>query len=94
MRISVLVALAGFGVAITPAAAAAQQAQHQQHQHPAPPPGKESPAPANPMRDMMADPARHQQMMERMTQCRDMMSMMVEHMRHAPADPAPARPPR
>ena len=91
MRISVLVALAGFGVGIIPSVATAQQAPHQ---HPVAPPGKESPAPANPMRDMMADPARHQQMMERMTQCRDMMSMMVEHMRHAPADPAPARPPR
>jgi hypothetical protein len=94
MRISVLIALAGFGVAITPAAATAQQGQHQQHQPPAAPPGKESPAPANPMRDMMADPARHQQMMERMTQCRDMMSMMIEYMRHAPANPAPAPPPR
>ena len=34
------------------------------------------------MHKMMADPAKHQEMMERMAQCRDMMSMMMDHMKH------------
>jgi len=34
------------------------------------------------MHTMMADPAKRQQMMDHMAQCRDMMSMMMEHMKH------------
>lgn len=31
---------------------------------------------------MMSDPAKHEEMMKKMAQCRDMMSMMMEHMKH------------
>jgi hypothetical protein len=34
------------------------------------------------MHKMMADPAKRQEMMDHMAQCRDMMSMMMEHMKH------------
>jgi hypothetical protein len=34
------------------------------------------------MHKMMADPAKRQEMMARMAQCRDMMSTMMEHMKH------------
>jgi hypothetical protein len=37
----------------------------------------------NGMDSMTADLAMHQQMMERMGQCRDMMSMMMDHMKHS-----------
>jgi hypothetical protein len=70
------------GVAISAfAAQAAQPTQRMQHEHQpsaqAPPAEK-----MDQMHKMMADPAKHQQMMERMGQCRDIMSMMMEHMKH------------
>lgn len=34
------------------------------------------------MKMMMNDPAHRQAMMEQMGKCRDMMSMMMEHMQH------------
>ena len=73
----------GFAFGIAVAAVAAQAAQPAQHEHPTAP--STQPAPAETtgqMHKMMSDPAKHQQMMERMSQCRDMMSMMMEHMKH------------
>jgi uncharacterized protein with PhoU and TrkA domain len=46
------------------------------------------------MHKMMSDPAKRQQMMERMAQCRDMMSMMMEHMKHAGMKSDPSAPPK
>ena len=72
----------GFAVGLAVAAAGAQAAvQVTQHEHPSPSPQKPA---ANAMKGdaMMADPAKHQKMMERMGQCCDMMSMMMEHMKH------------
>jgi hypothetical protein len=34
------------------------------------------------MHMMMADPAKHKQMMDQMAQCQNMMSMMMDHMKH------------
>ena len=69
----------GFAAGLAIAAAAAQAAQHNQH-----PPAATQPQPAQKgsmdHSQMMADPAMRQQMMERMGQCRDTMSRMIEHM--------------
>lgn len=73
----------GFAVGIAFATVAAQAAQPSQHEHQTAPSAQTAPAPTrDQMHEMMADPAKHQQMMEQMAQCRDMMSMMMEHMKH------------
>lgn len=73
----------GFAFGIIFAAAAAQAAQPAQHEHRMAPSTQTAPVGSmDQMHKMMTDPARHQQMMEQMAQCRDMMSMMVEHMKH------------
>lgn len=82
-------AIIGFAAGMAVAAASAQAAvQATQHEHPTPP-AQKPPADAtkgmegmNDMHAMMADPAMRQKMMADMTQCRDMMSMMMEHMKH------------
>lgn len=72
------------GSAIIAAAAAAQPTQPVQHQHQTPSSSPSATAHTmENMHKMMADPAKHQRMMERMAQCRDMMSMMMEHMKDA-----------
>ena len=78
----------GFAVGLAVAAAGAQAAVQATHEHPAP--AAQQPARATPqakdtndMEAMMADPAMRQKMMANMAQCRDMMSMMMEHMGHA-----------
>ena len=80
----------GFALGLAVAAAGAQAAvQAAQHEHPTPSaqhPGPGSPQSMEGMKDidaMMADPAMRQKMMANMAQCRDMMSMMMEHMNHA-----------
>ena len=78
MKTSVKSAAVGFAVGLALAAAPAQAAQHKQHAQP--PASSAQVASAKPM--MMGDPAKHQQMMEQMGQCRDMMSKMMEHMEH------------
>lgn len=73
-------AVVGFAVGLALAGAAAQAAQHEQHAQPPAPSAQVAPVvPAKPM--MMGDPAKHQQMMEQMGHCRDMMSKMMEHMK-------------
>jgi hypothetical protein len=73
----------GFALGIALAAVAAKAAQPAQHEHQMAPSAQGAPAHGmDQMHQMMADPAKHQQMMEQMAQCRDMMSMMVEHMKH------------
>ena len=69
----------GFAAGLAIAAVAAQAAQHDQH---SPAATQQQPAQKASMDHsrMMADPAMRQQMMERMRQCRDTMSHMVEHM--------------
>lgn len=69
----------GFAAGLAIAAVAAQAAQHSQH---SPAATQQQPAQkgSTDHRQMMADPAMHQQMMERMRQCRDTMSHMIEHM--------------
>ena len=69
----------GFAAGLAVAAMAAQAAQHDQHSPPAAP---QQPAQNGSMDHgrMMDDPAMHQQMMERMRQCRDTMSQMIGHM--------------
>ena len=78
----------GFAVGLAVAAAGAQAAvQATQHEHPSP--TAQMPAPdalkgmegMKDMHAMMADPAMRQKMMTDMAQCRDMMSMMMEHMK-------------
>lgn len=77
--------LMGFAVGLAVAAAGAQAAvQATQHEHQATSPSVQQ-APAGQMKDkhaMMADPAMRQKMMAQMGQCRDMMSKMMEHMKH------------
>lgn len=79
----------GFAIGLSVAAAGAQAAvTATQHEHPAP--SAQTPATgvmkgmegAKDMEAMMADPAMRQKMIANMTQCRDMMSMMIEHMKH------------
>lgn len=73
----------GFALGIAVAAVAAQAAQSTQREH-SPAPSAQA-APSHSMEQvhkMMADPAMHQKMMANMAQCRDMMSIMMEHMKH------------
>lgn len=86
--------IAGIAIGLTAAAAGAQgTVQAAQHEHPSP--SAQMPAAdakgmegmkgregMNDMDAMMADPAMRQKMMANMAQCRDMMSMMMEHMKH------------
>ena len=73
----------GFAFGIAVAAVAAQAAQPSQHEHQTAPAVQTAPAKTmDEMHKMMADPAKHHAMMDRMAQCRDMMSMMMEHMKH------------
>ena len=74
----------GFAIAAVSAQAAVQRSLHE-HQMPS----AQKPA-AGAMRDMegmkdmgamMADPAMRSKMLERMGQCRDVMSMMMDHMK-------------
>ena len=79
--------MVGFAVGLAVAAAGAQAAvQATQHEHPTP--SSQKPAAGmkgmdgmKDMHAMMADPAMRQKMMANMAQCRDMMSMMMEHMK-------------
>lgn len=92
-------AAVGFALGLAVAAAGAQAAvQATQHRHPTPT-AQMPPADAmkgmERMKDMdamMADPAMRQKMMEHMGQCRDIMAMMMKHMKHEGkmADQAPA----
>ena len=84
MKSNVQSTLAGFVVGLALAAATAQAAQHDQHhpQAPAANPTTGPAAPNKPMGMMMSDPGKHEEMMKQMAQCRDMMSMMMDHMKH------------
>lgn len=68
------------GLAITAAAAAAQATQTHGQTHPTPAPKTDQATQGADHQRMMADPSMRQQMMERMRQCRDMMSQMVSRM--------------
>jgi hypothetical protein len=85
MKISFKSATVGFAVGLAVAAAGAQAAvQATQHEHQTNSPAAQQ-APAGKMKDMhamMADPAMREKMMAQMGQCRDMMSKMMEHMKH------------
>jgi hypothetical protein len=76
----------GFALGVAAAAVAAQAAQPTQpaqHEHQTAPSAQTAPAESTgQMHKMMADPAKHKQMMDQMAQCRDMMSTMMEHMKH------------
>ena len=73
----------GFALGIIAAGVAAQAAQPTQHEHPTTPSTQAAPSHnMEQMHKMMADPAKHQEMMSRMAQCRDMMTTMMEHMKH------------
>jgi hypothetical protein len=73
----------GFAFGIAVAAVAAQAAQPTRHDHQTAPSTQAAPSESmEQMHKMMADPAKRQAMMDRMAQCRDMMSMMMEHMKH------------
>ena len=79
----------GFAVGLLAAAAGTQAAvQATQHEHSTPTaqmPASDEMKGTKGMKDMhamMADPAMRQKMMADMAQCRDMMSMMMEHMKH------------
>ena len=78
-------AVGGLALAGAGAQAAAQATPNE---HPNPSVQKPTPGPMTGMERMkdmdamMADPAMRQKMLERMDQCRDMMSMMMEHMEH------------
>jgi len=76
--------LVGAALTLILSAAGAHAAQAQQHDHPTTSPAAQQ-APPGQMKDMqamMADPAMRQKMMAQMVQCRDMMSKMMEHMKH------------
>lgn len=72
----------GFAVGLALATVAAQAAQPTQHEHQTGPSAAVPSKSMEQMHKMMADPAKRQEMMDRMAQCRDMMSMMMEHMKH------------
>lgn len=98
MKISLKSGKVGFAIGLALAATGAQAAvQVTLHQHPVPPtqkPAAEVMKGMEGMKDMhamMADPAMRQKMMTNMAQCRDMMSMMMEHMKHE-AKPGEAKP--
>ncbi len=89
MKSNLRSATVGFAVGVAVAAAGAQAAvQAAQHEHSTPSAQKPAADAMNGterMKDMdamMADPAMRRKMMANMVQCRDMMSMMMEHMRH------------
>lgn len=72
-----------FACGVTLATVTAQAARPTQQEHPTPPSAKSAPAHSmDRMHMMMADPAKHKQMMDQMSQCQNMMSMMMEHMKH------------
>lgn len=104
MKSNVKSAIVGFAVGLSVAAAGAQAAVQATHptasaQMPAADAkGMEGIKSTEGMKDMdamMADPAMRQKMMANMARCRDMMSMMMEHMKHegkmAHRRPAPHR---
>jgi len=73
----------GFALGLAAVAVAAQAAQPTQHEHQTAPSAQTAPSDKmEQMHKMMADPAKRQEMMANMTQCRDIMSMMMEHMKH------------
>ena len=73
----------GFAFGVAVAAVAAQAGQPAQHEHQTVPPAQAAPSDSmEQMHKMMADPAKRQEMIDHMAQCRDMMSMMMEHMKH------------
>lgn len=83
MKYHIRAPLIGVALALTMSAAGANAAQSQQHEHQANPPAHQTPAgQVKDMHAMMADPAMRQKMMAQMGQCRDMMSKMMEHMKH------------
>jgi hypothetical protein len=94
MKGSLKSGLAGFAVGLALAAATAQAAT--QHEHPTAPAQQPAvPAMRNmegmaDMHAMMSDPAMREKMMANMAQCRDMMSMMMEHMKHEGMKDMPA----
>lgn len=84
-------AMVGFAVGLVVAAGGVQAAgQATQHEHPTasaqmPADDAKGMAGMKGMKDMdamMADPVMRQKMMANMAQCRDMMSMMMDHMGH------------
>lgn len=82
-------AYVAFTVILIAGASGAQAAvQSTQHEHPAPTAKKpavdalKSNEGMKDMHAMMADPAMREKMMANMAQCREMMSMMMEHMKH------------
>jgi hypothetical protein len=103
MRSNFKSAALGFAIGLAVAAAGAQAAvQATQHEHPtasaqkpsADVKGMNGMEGMKDMDAMMSDPAMRQKMIEHMGQCRDMMSMMMEHVKHEGkmADQAPAPP--
>lgn len=94
----------GFALGLAVAAVGAQAAvQATEHQHPTPSTQQSAASAMRGMEDkhgmkdmdaMMADPAMRQKMMANMAQCRDMMSMMMEHMKHEGKAHRPAAPHR
>ena len=89
MKSSFKSGMVGFAVGLAVAAAGGQAAvQATQHDHPTP--AAQKPIPdaikgtedMKDMRAIMADPAMRQKMMANMAQCRDMMTMMIDHMKH------------
>lgn len=89
MKSSFKSGMVGLAVGLAVAAGGAQAVvQATQHEHPSP--SAQKPAAeatksiegTKDMHAMMADPAKRQKMMANMAQCRDMMSMMMEHMKH------------
>jgi hypothetical protein len=89
MKSTYMSATLGFAVGLAVATAGAQAAvQATQHDHPTTtaqrptPDAIKSMEGTKDMHAMMADPAMRQKMMTDMAQCRDMMSMMMEHMKH------------
>ena len=99
MKSSLKSGIVGFAVGLAVAAASVQAApQATQHQHPAPSPQKPSAGTTKGMEGMkdmhamMSDPAMREKMMANMAQCRDMMSRMMDHMKHEPMQKGPAAP--
>lgn len=91
MQTSFTFAKIAVGIELTIAAAGAQAAPHDQHV--APPTSSAQPVPAKPM--TMAGHADYQKMMEQMRQCHEMMSKMMDHMKHdGPMAKHPPTPPR
>lgn len=72
---------------------AAGTSQAAQHAHAATAPAKPAPGPGMDQMKMMTDPAMRQQMMERMRQCHDTMSHMMEHMDQMSHESMPANKP-